>query len=137
MQIINREPIENKHWRLFKNKFKLDFEDDMIIFPFDGVVYSILPITEDLIVHEQVHIEQQNKHHNGSAGWCKHYVRDKDFMLSQEVEAYSEQYKFFVKTVKDRNQLNSRLRQIAGLLSGKIYGNVVSFEEALLLVKDK
>lgn len=91
-------------------------------------------ITEDLIKHESIHTEQQGD--NPDAWWDRYFV-DKEFRLSQEVEAYQAQFVVMKKFVKDRNVLNKHLIRIASDLSGKIYGNIISFNEAMKVIQKK
>lgn len=60
------------------------------IYAYDNVIYnpSERQIYEDEEIHEQVHFKQQGKQ---VKVWWNKYLRDKDFRLSQEVEAYHAQ----------------------------------------------
>ena len=89
------------------------------------------------MVHEQVHIEQQRRQNDGEMGWWRKWLEDPEFRLSQELEAYQEQYQFFVKTESNREKVNQALWSIAGMLSSKIYGSVISHSEAVLAIKKK
>jgi hypothetical protein len=70
-------------------------------------------------------------------GWWRKWLEDPEFRLSQELEAYQEQYQFFVKTESNREKVNQALWSIAGMLSSKIYGSVISHSEAVLAIKKK
>lgn len=97
------------------------------IFAPDGVNLS-----EDLIVHESVHCKQQG---GDIDGWWKRYMEDEQFRLSQEVEAYREQYKFFKKHSKDRNSHARFIHRIAGDLCSGMYGSIISYSEAINKIK--
>lgn len=87
-------------------------------------------LPSELIVHEAMHGEQQRK--MGPKKWWAKYLKDPQFRLDQELEAYraqwvalgndSRQYKKFV------------LRRITKDISGRMYGNLISREEAKALI---
>lgn len=80
-----------------------------------------------LFHHESVHCRQQMK--MGADEWWEKYFTDKDFRLSQELEAYTRQVKSIKKNIKDRNRRAMYLNAIAKDLSGSMYGNIISLEE--------
>lgn len=88
-------------------------------------------IEDHLMVHEETHSKQQGK---APKKWWKFYIADANFRLSQEVEAYQNQYKYFKSTVKDRNQRARFLQKIVADLSGRIYGYMIGFNEAKDLI---
>jgi len=88
-------------------------------------------IDEHLMIHEKTHSRQQDI---DPAGWWEKYIKDPKFRVMQEVEAYRNQYKSFVKG-KDRNKIFLFLHGIAVDLSSGIYGNALSYEEAKQLIK--
>jgi len=114
-------------------------------------------IPPDLIVHEEKHIKQQYdlapiiKH--GEAGpstetpdrdleqgaeiWWKRYVEDEYFRLEQELQAYAAQFRYVCKFQKDRNARSKILLNYAAVLSGPMYGNMVSHMGAYEMIKDK
>ena len=108
-----------------RKRFKLH---DGIIFTYGSTIYSphseTLP--EHLIVHEQTHEKQQGKE---IEKWWALYLSDDMFRLSQEVEAYQNQYKF-VAEKSSRQVKRAFLKEIAKTLSSPIYGNVVTFNQA-------
>lgn len=83
-------------------------------------------ITPDLIVHEETHSRQQVN----PKKWWRRYFSDPEFRLSQEIEAYHNQWKWVEKNVKDRNAKFKILHKISQDLSGSLYGNIISFGEA-------
>jgi hypothetical protein len=84
-----------------------------------------------LDAHERTHTRQQG---NDPAGWWKRYLVDKEFRLSQEVEAYRNQYRFFKsKNHNIKEQINF-LDMIAYDLSSEMYGNLVTKEEAKKII---
>ncbi len=106
-----------------------------IVFTYGDILYN--PdngfIDEALMVHEETHQRQQAE--MGVEKWWALYLASADFRVSQEVSAYQNQFREQKKHIKDRNRLNSFLVSIAHALSGKMYGNVLSFSEALQAIK--
>jgi len=87
-------------------------------------------ISNDLMTHEETHSKQQG---NNPQAWWRKYFDDIKFRISQEVEAYQNQYKAFV---GNRDSRRKFLRKIANDLSSRIYGNVIRFDEAKTLIKN-
>lgn len=65
---------------------------DSVVITYGDTVYSKFPISEDLKAHEGIHVKQQTE--MGAEKWWDRYFVDKDFRLSQEVEAYKNQLKY-------------------------------------------
>lgn len=130
MKIIKDYPPNIKR---IKEVFNLDGYSP--IFAYGDVIYSpkSTQLREDLIVHESVHQRQQG---NDVEGWWNKYLIDASFRLSQEIEAYSTQYKFYCKLHKDRNTQNRFLVQIAMDLSSAMYGNIITVEDAYRQIKN-
>ena len=105
-----------------------------VVFTYGNFLYipSGIEAPEHLIVHEKVHVKQQG---SDPKKWWDKYLVDKEFRLSQELEAYRDQYKFIRQGIKDRNQLFRFLRMLALDLSSEIYGSVISYQEALSKIK--
>ncbi len=89
-------------------------------------------MTEDLLEHEKVHIKQQA---SGWKEWWEKYFTDPAFRTSQELEAYQEQYRWVLKNIKDRNERARYLMFFAQSLSGTMYGNVLSLQDAMFFIK--
>jgi len=105
--------------------------DDKTIFAYNGSIYCNYPLPPDLIVHEIEHLKQQEKY--GLENWVEKYLTDKQFRLEMELKAYIAQ----LKSIKNR-EIRNRIRiESAKTLSGKLYGNLISYEEALKLLKVK
>lgn len=116
-----------------RSKFKLP---KFVIFTYGHILYNPdrggLP--EHLMVHERTHKDQQ--YAMGVEAWWGKYLEDDKFRLSQEIEAYRNQYKYIVKNFKDRNVVNKMLLSIARDLSSEIYGNILTKDEALKVIKE-
>lgn len=88
------------------------------------------PLPLDLIIHEKTHVIQQGK---DPKAWWDRYIKDTQFRLHQELEAYRRQWKAILRgNSKDKIGL---LRTIAEDLSGQMYGNIITYEEALKLIQ--
>jgi hypothetical protein len=105
-----------------------------IIFTYGNKIYNpdSVDIDETFLAHEHVHSLQQA---GDIEGWWKKYLNDKDFMLSQEIEAYKLQYKYYCNYNKDRNKRFIFLNSLANILSSNVYGKSISKTEALRKIK--
>ena len=89
-------------------------------------------LTPDLINHEMLHIQQQA---GKTEEWWDLYLKDKEFRCSQEIPAHQVQYFTAKKYIRDRNKLFNYLKQLAINLSGKTYGQMMTFNEAVEQIK--
>jgi len=89
------------------------------------------PLPADLIAHEEVHFVQQRRV-GGPEAWWRRYIDDARFRLEQEVEAYRVQWAI----VRDmpRPERRARLQHICRSLSSRMYGGIVTYEQARKLV---
>lgn len=95
---------------------------DILYNPDDGIV------DKPLMVHEETHMRQQG---DKPSEWWNRYLIDKYFRASQEIEAYQNQYEEARRIRNDRNALFKYAHRLAMDLSGPIYGNVLTYREAL------
>jgi hypothetical protein len=120
-------------------------DNHAVIFTYDGAIYNPYgkEITQELQIHEAVHVKQQG---SDPDGWWIRYLKDKQFRLEQEAEAYGEQYHFAKIAVSmadeaaqkegkhlsagKNNLLKWGLESMALALSGPSYGNLISYGEA-------
>ena len=128
MKIVNTPPPNYKEIQKY---FPDANYEKGVLFTYGNTCYC-KSITPDLVVHEEIHTRQQT---NPDEWWNK-YFTDKQFRLEQEVEAYRNQWIYIDNNVKDRNQKARMLHKIAVDLSGSLYGNLVSYNEAISLIKD-
>jgi hypothetical protein len=91
-----------------------------------------LPLPDDIIAHEMLHMEQQN---SIPQLWWGKYLRDKEFRADQEARAYGRQYTVFCSKNKDRNARNIMLMSLARTLSGPLYAHCVGYEWAYNNIK--
>lgn len=109
----------------YRKKFKVT---DRTIFAYNKEIYSNYELSEDLLLHEIKHIEQQNR--IGADLWVEKYLNNRQFRLNEEVEAYQAQLAF----IKDRNQRYKLKILCAKTLSSDLYGNIITFDKALKLL---
>ncbi len=104
------------------------------IFPFGFLIYnpSGLPIPDDIMVHETVHMARQGR---DPKNWWVKYLKDKEFRLNEELEANRKQYKFICKIKKDRNERARALVAIARNMAGAVYGNMITTNKAIEEIK--
>lgn len=82
----------------------------------------------EIVAHEAVHMQQQLEV-GGPEAWWERYFRDPAWRLEQEIAGYRAQYRYW----SDRSGRKERryaLMAVARLISGPLYGNLISFEEA-------
>jgi hypothetical protein len=92
-----------------------------------------LPISEDLMIHEQTHEQQQKT--LGKDQWWAMYLENPTFRLDQEVEAYRNQW-IFLKSVLNRKGRQGALNFLSESLSSKMYGNIINKKEAKELIQN-
>jgi hypothetical protein len=112
-------------------KFNLKNIDlDKIIFTYGDTIYFDKDLSYGLIAHEITHVFQQIN--MGSEIWWGKYLKSKKFRLSQEVEAYQNQYKAYVR----KNIGEFELERLATDLSGVMYGSVIGLDKAKKLIME-
>ena len=131
MNLIQSKPPKHIYDKAVE-QFGVNWEDG-VIFTYGDNIYTKYNLPNHLIAHESTHIKQQKSY--GKDIWWDKYFIDEKFRYKQELEAYRKQYQFFKREVKDRNERNKFLVEIAKDLSGYIYGNLVSYQEALKEIK--
>lgn len=102
---------------------------DKTIFALGEDIYTDYPLTNDLLVHELVHLRQQKE--VGVKEWVYDFLYTPSLRLKYEVEAYREQ----LKSIKDGNRRFRVYIESANNLSSPLYGSIVTKKEALELLK--
>lgn len=94
-------------------------------------IHSKKELSDDVIEHELIHIQQQ-KDYGGVDGWWDAYFKDPVQRLAWEMEAYRHQYQFLkMKNTMNRNTLFYHVVFWASNLAGKSYGELIGREEAI------
>lgn len=128
MKIKNKRPL---FWFMVKMFFP-SVEWNKVAFTFGDTIYSSQPLSKAILGHELVHIEQ---HRNSKLFAMYIFIRyffSKKFRLELEIPAYQAEWKIIKKTEKDTDKKRVRL---ALSISSKLYGNMISYDEALKLFK--
>lgn len=100
------------------------------LFPYGDTLYNPhkVKITDHLWVHERAHQRQQRE--VGVERWWEKYIKDPEFRLAQEIEAYGKQYEFINNADIPRKRKDDFLNALALAVSAKMYGNIISTGEA-------
>lgn len=102
---------------------------DKTIFVAGDSIYTNYPLTKDLLVHEIVHLKQQER--DGLLNWVHDFLEYPQKRLDYELEAYRKQ----LASIKDRNHRNEVRIESAKNLSSSLYGNIISYQEAFDAMK--
>lgn len=105
-----------------------------IIYTYGGKIYAPdgTEVTQDLQEHESVHVRQHERH-GGSDAWWERYLRDVDFRLGQEVEAYRTQL-CWIDEHENRQTRRQMREHICATLAAPMYGNMLSKKQAAKLL---
>lgn len=111
-------------------------ESKSIVFTYGDTIYNPSggEVSNNLYAHEKVHMKQQG---DDPAGWWNKYLVDKKFRLTQEVEAYRKQWKYFVNHNHHIEAQKQLLNKIANDLASPIYGNIIDLKGAIKLITKK
>lgn len=131
MLISNSKPAI---YQVLHDRFGVEWDKGIII-TYGDTVYCKNDIAEDFKVHEFTHVTQQKE--IGPIEWWKKYLDDPDFRLRMEVEAYRNQVKYIREHTESttRDWRRDRIDSLAQSLSSFVYGNLVTYQKALDLIK--
>lgn len=107
-----------------------------VVFTYGDVIYAPYlkrKLPKHLLVHEGTHKRQQNG--NPEAWWDK-YLSDVDFRLSQEIEAYRNQWTYVVKNSHNLKEKLELLDKLSTDLSDAMYGNIINKQQAKELIQN-
>jgi len=121
---------EQKNFPLFKKAKKKFPISETTIFTYGDTIYFDRELPYDLVAHEITHVFQQEK--EGVENWWDKYFKSKNFRLKQEAEAYHNQYEAVRRN--DLVKAAFTLTRNAEELSGKLYGEIISFEDAKKMI---
>ncbi len=104
-------------------------DNPRVVFTYYPHIYTRIPVTlpMDLAIHESVHLKQQKE--MTPLIWWDRYLKDDDFLIEQEIEAYGTQYAFALLQTTRGNA--DRFKDfLASDLASDVYGNVIGYNEA-------
>jgi len=134
MTHVSRQQPPDHIYKPAVEKWGVDFKKG-IVFTYGDVIHSAVEIPKDLMVHELTHVRQQREFDGGKDAWWEKYLADPKFRTAQELEAYRAQWQWIKNNVKDRNEQVRILSHCAQSLGGKMYGNVMTVQEAMEAIK--
>lgn len=108
-----------------RNNIVYTYGDKLYVPGGDGIA-----IDPHLMKHEETHVKQQAE--IGVEAWWDKYLTDDNFRFIQELEAYRNQYRSM--NVLPLNQRLAYLDHIATDLSGPMYGDMLSKDEAIQVI---
>jgi len=105
-----------------------------VIFTYGGKIYSpdSMVISPELHAHEAIHVKQQG---DDPDVWWDKYIIDVEWRLEQEIEAHRAEWKYVLRNIKNREVRAKYLSVIAARLSGKLYGNMLPYPDAVKKIK--
>jgi len=118
--------IPEIYWEL-KKHFKINWGKGVII-TYGDIVYCKWRIKEPKITHEKVHTRQQKE--MGVEKWWDRYIKDREFRLDQELEAYKAEVGWIKNSVKDFVLRDAMITKVVMDLSSDMYGRIVEFDDA-------
>lgn len=114
----------------YTDKFAITLSE--VAFPYDNKIYTDTTVTPEIVVHEKVHFEQQKEY--GLDNWIEQYFENPQFRVNVEADAYSAQLKYMVDHAPREAKTfvaNVVAGQMAKALSSPMYGNILTYKEAL------
>jgi hypothetical protein len=112
----------------YTSQFQLDLND--VAFPYKGKIYSNKELPAELLAHETVHFKQQEE--IGADEWEERYLKDANFRVKMEIEAYKKQLTFYT---ANKDVYEAGRMAMAKVLSSLMYGNILTYQEAYHLLK--
>lgn len=116
----------NKFRRLkeFSKYFRIDSNT---VIAYDNKIYSNKELYPDVLTHEKVHLDQQEKY--GLSNFTHKYLNDKKFRLEMEKEAYLKQ----LDSIKDEGLKEAVQKDIIKGLTSGLYGKITEKQAKDLL----
>lgn len=110
--------------------FKIE-GDSSVVFTYGETLYvpggTKVSLDKPLMKHEETHVRQQRA--MGVEAWWERFLIDPEFRFEQELEAYREQYRSMA--ALPLGMRVAYLTHISKALAGEIYGNLMTWPEAL------
>lgn len=120
---------KSKFWNLLKIIYPGIKMKEMWL-TFGTTIWTPGFISNDLVIHEQVHINQQKNWRRAIWWWIKYTLSPK-FRLYQEIPAYRAQYEQLKMVYKNREDWHKIRESIAKIMSGEKYNHMVNYPTAL------
>jgi hypothetical protein len=130
MKISTNKP---PNWSRLTKEFGVHWDSGVIVTYGDTAhTKRVAVMTPDLIAHELVHVIQQKE--LGPIKWWEKYINDRDFRLSQELEAYTRQAKWIKNTASmPESEKRMRVEHIWKSMA-TMYKDMVTYKEAKALI---
>lgn len=108
---------------------------DHAIYCYGDTIYnpSGRELTADQQHHESIHTKQQGINPDG---WWTRYLTEPAFRLSQEIQAYGEQYIFVLNLDIPAKFKRWVLENMAKALASESYGHMLSYGEAVSKIRN-
>lgn len=92
-------------------------------------------LIDHIIEHEKVHMDQQGHSVEGAEIWWGKFLRDPQFRIDQEAQAYARQYDFLCGRIKGKQQRFETRMKLAKILAGELYARAITTIEAEKLIR--
>jgi hypothetical protein len=108
--------------------------DPGVIFAWGEVIYNPSggKLRQEIISHEEVHGKRQG---NAVESWWDRYLIDPQFRLEEELPAHKAEYMRFCARHSNRAKREHYLMHVAEKLSSPLYGNVITMQKAVDLLR--
>lgn len=121
---------KSKLWNLIKLVYPDIVMEEMWL-TFGKTIWTPGHISNDLIMHEAIHVSQQKNWFLAIFWWIR-YTASAEFRYSQELPAYKMQMNYLCDHVyRGREQQFQVRRSIALIMSGPKYKRMVSYDQAM------
>lgn len=127
IKIRHKDPPQ-RLYKALQDKFgpMVDYDKGLVI-AYGTEIYSKAQIPPWILAHETVHCQRQMD--MGLTEWWKAYIDNPDFRLNEEILAFQAEVKSYKKYMNPVTDFYTKQR--AKLLSSKLYGELITYEEAL------
>jgi hypothetical protein len=118
-------------YETLQKQFGIVWESGVVI-TYGDTCYCVHNISQDVMAHEEVHMHRQLA--MGVEKWWDRYLKDPEFRVQEELEAYRKQYIFIKKNSRDRRVIFNESMRLARDLSSSMYGGVCTFQQAITAI---
>lgn len=111
-----------------------DVANKPVVFCYGDTIFNPknLSINQAIVAHEEIHSRRQG---DDPEEWWNSYLNERDFRLNEEILAHVTEWRFFKDLKTPRNIRRLYKKGIAERLSSSIYGDLVSYKEALKIIE--